>query len=436
MTAHMLIGAAASGSGKTTVTIGLLRALSRRGFAVQPFKCGPDYIDTLFHGIASGNRSVNLDTWLASENHVRFVYRHYSVSADVCVTEGVMGLFDGYDRMKGSSAHIAMLLDLPVIIIINARSTAYTMAALLHGLCTFRQDLRIAGVIFNQVGSDRHAKLLEQACRDVGVELLGCLPRCPEIQVPSRHLGLTVGAESEIDLLADRIADLVERHVRIERLLQLCRTTSPTVSTDCSTDPVRPMSQTGLRIAVASDSAFNFTYRVNIDRLAASGTVITFSPLAGDHLPQADLVYLPGGYPELFAETLSANTWLADQLRRYASSGGRIMAECGGMIYLSRSLTDATGTKFPMSGVLPLDCTMNQARLHLGYRRMEWGNTVFHGHEFHYSSITNHGQLLSAAEQTDAEGIVTDTCLFRHLNVVAGYTHWYWGETDLFRLWQ
>lgn len=435
MTAHMIIGAATSGSGKTILTTGLLRALRRHGLSVQPFKCGPDYIDTQFHCIASGNCSVNLDTWLASESHLRSVYRHYSASADVCVTEGVMGLFDGYDRMEGSTAHTAMLLGLPVVLVINARSAAYTMAALMHGLATFRPGLRIAGVIFNQVGSERHARLLGQACQDTGIELLGCLPRCPEIQVPSRHLGLTTGTRSEIDALADCAANLVERHVNLERLMLLCRAT-PASTGACDSDSAGPMSLTGLRIAMASDSAFNFTYRVNIDRLAASGTLVPFSPLAGDTLPQADLVYLPGGYPELFAEALAANTPLAAQLRDYAASGGRILAECGGMIYLSHSLTDAAGVTHPMADVLPLQCTMHQARLHLGYRRMEWGGTTFRGHEFHYSDIANTAVLPSAAVQTDASGAVTDTRIYRHLNVITGYTHWYWGEIDLFALWR
>ena len=183
---QLLIGAATSGSGKTTFTMGLLRALTRRGLKVQPFKCGPDYIDTQFHSIASGNQSVNLDTWMASPEHVREVYAHYSEGADAAVIEGVMGLFDGYDRMRGSSAEIAALLDVPVLLVVNARSSAYTVAALLHGMKTFRRDVRIAGVVFNQVASESHYAFLKDAAADAGVECLGWIPRTEGIGVSLR----------------------------------------------------------------------------------------------------------------------------------------------------------------------------------------------------------------------------------------------------------
>ena len=218
---RILIGAATSGSGKTTFTMGLLRALKRRGLNVQPFKCGPDYIDTQFHTIASGNQSVNLDTWMASAEHVRDVFERYSAGADAAVIEGVMGLFDGYDRMRGSSAEIAALLDVPVLLVVNARSTAYSVAALLHGMKTFRPDVRIAGVVFNQVASESHYSFLKDAAADAGVECLGWIPRTEGIEVPSRHLGLTVGLEKELNTLADRIADLIEKYVDLDRLIEL-----------------------------------------------------------------------------------------------------------------------------------------------------------------------------------------------------------------------
>ena len=209
---RILIGAATSGSGKTTFTMGLLRALTRRGLRVQPFKCGPDYIDTQFHSIAAGAESVNLDTWMASAQHVREVFARYSAGADAAVIEGVMGLFDGYDRMRGSSAEIAALLDVPVLLVVNARSTAYSVAALLHGFRSFRPDVRIAGVVFNQVASESHYAFLRDAAADAGVRSLGWIPRTEGIEVPSRHLGLTIGLEQEISALADRAADLIEHN--------------------------------------------------------------------------------------------------------------------------------------------------------------------------------------------------------------------------------
>ena len=431
---QLLIGAATSGSGKTTFTMGLLRALTRRGLKVQPFKCGPDYIDTQFHSIASGNQSVNLDTWMASPEHVREVYAHYSEGADAAIIEGVMGLFDGYDRMRGSSAEIAALLDVPVLLVVNARSSAYTVAALLHGMKTFRRDVRIAGVVFNQVASESHYAFLKDAAADAGVECLGWIPRTEGIEVPSRHLGLTIGMEQELNSLADRTADLIEKHVDLDRLTQKGQT--PLCSFFYQNDTKG--SDPSVSIAIARDRAFNFTYRENIDRLAEMGKLTFFSPLAGDELPDADLVYLPGGYPELFAPELAMNRMLASQLVQYAEKGGRIFAECGGMMYLSKSLTDQDGKIWPMAGVLPIECTMQGARLHLGYRSMEIDGKVFKGHEFHYSRCENveKGTVPNFTFQFNAKGEKVDTELYRYKNVIAGYTHWYWGESDINAFWE
>lgn len=191
-----------------------------------------------------------------------------------------------------------------------------------------------------------------------------------------------------------------------------------------------------MRIAIAKDRAFNFTYRENIDRLREMGEVTFFSPLAGDELPEADLVYLPGGYPELFAPELSLNRMLASQLVQFAEKGGKILAECGGMMYLGKSVTDQDGKTWPMAGVLPVECTMEGARLHLGYRRMTVGGVEFKGHEFHYSRIKDDSVIGGRRIQTNAKGELTDTVLFRYKNVIAGYTHWYWGEADINAFWE
>lgn len=449
MKPHLLIGAAMSGSGKTTFTMGLLRVLHRKGLKVQPFKCGPDYIDTQFHSMAALRTSVNLDTWMASEEHVRSVYRRYSEGTDVCVTEGVMGLFDGYDRMKGSSAEIAGLLRIPVILVLNARSSAYTVAAVLHGLKTFDPKVHIAGVVFNQVSSPSHYAFLEDACADVGIPGLGYIPRTEQIQVPSRHLGLTLDVERKMEALIDRVADLIEKHVDVDRLLDICRnrpqihTREIVPETGTGNSYVQSelffrensLSPGGLRISVARDAAFNFMYRENIDRLCEAGKVTFFSPLAGEKLPESDFVYLPGGYPELFAPQLTRNQRLMIQIRDYAENGGKILAECGGMMYLTRSITTQSGEIYRMAGVLPLEATMEKARLHLGYRSTVCNGLSLRGHEFHYSSVRNAEGLPSVAQQFNAKGQKVDTPLYRYRNVIAGYTHWYWGETDIFRLW-
>lgn len=433
MKPRFLIGAPASGSGKTTLTMGVLRALQRQGLQVQPFKCGPDYIDTRFHEAATGRASVNLDTWLASGAHVRELFARYGTDADVCVVEGVMGLFDGYDRSAGSSAEIARLLDLPVVLVAGARSTSYTLAAQLYGMQHFRPDLRFAGVIFNQVGSPRHERLLRQAAEDAGLPCLGALPRSQELEIPSRHLGLRLGDDAEMLAWTDRAASLVEQHVNLQELLDRTAADFPAPVPN----PVPPLRCAApMRLAVARDAAFNFTYRENLARLAQAGTVTYFSPLAGDELPEADLVYFPGGYPELYAPELSRQTRLRKQVRDYALSGGRILAECGGMIWLTEAIDCVGGGSFPMCGVLPCAATMEGARLHMGYRRLEddRGRT-WKGHEFHYSSLVRAEGIPSMARQFNAVGEAVDTPLFRIGNVVAGYTHLYWGESDILYLW-
>ncbi|MBO4768803.1 MAG: cobyrinate a,c-diamide synthase [Bacteroidales bacterium] len=426
MKPQLLIGAISSGSGKTTFTMGLLRALRRRGIVVQPFKCGPDYIDTRFHGVATGRDSVNLDTWMASEPHVREVYTRYGADADACIAEGVMGLFDGYDRMKGSAAAIAELLDIPVVLVVNGRSMAYTAAAQLYGMKNFHPGVHIAGVVFNQVSCGRHSGFMEQACRDVGIECFGFLPKSEGVEIPSRHLGLTLSAEREMDSLCDKAADLVKANVDIDRLLKACARPFAGISR-APKDP-----EGGMRIAMARDASFNFIYKENLDRLAQLGEVSFFSPLANDPLPDADLVYLPGGYPELFADQLSASKTTMEGLRRYAEEGGRVLAECGGMIYLCKGIE-----KTPMCGVLPFTATMEGARLHLGYRRVEMpSGAEWRGHEFHYSHLVAPDALPSVARQFNAKGEEVPTPLYRYKNVIAGYTHLYWGETDILKLWE
>lgn len=431
---QFLIGAGASGSGKTTFTMGLLRVLKRRGIEVQPFKCGPDYIDGKFHAIAAGMESVNLDTWMASDAHVREVYSHYAKDVSACVVEGVMGLFDGYDRMKGSSAEIAAMINLPVVVILNARSSAYTVAAILYGLKNFMPEVNVAGVVFNQVGSASHYSYLKEACADVGVADLGYLPKVSDIEVPSRHLGLTIGKENEIDALSDRVADIIEQYVDVDRLLEI--TSRPLEVKEGSMASVK--SDDGLdrkKIAIAQDSAFNFIYKENLDVFSRQADVVTFSPLAGDELPQADYVYLPGGYPEFFVGELSANVKLGEQLRNFAENDGRLFAECGGMMYLCSKMITRDGDSYPMAGVLPLECTLEKMRLHLGYRTAQYRGMQLKGHEFHYSSVVQSDLLPSEVCQLNAKGAAVDTPLYRYKNVIAGYTHWYWGENDFFKLW-
>ncbi|MCF2707956.1 cobyrinate a,c-diamide synthase [Bacteroides pyogenes] len=475
---QILIGASASGGGKTTFTTGLLRLLRDRGLTVQPYKCGPDYIDTKYHEMASGRVSVNLDSWLASEEHLKQIYAKYASDADVCVTEGVMGLFDGFEGMRGSSASIAALLGIPVVLMVDARSTAYTVAAILYGFKHFYPAIRIAGAVFNQVASERHFSFLCQACEDVGVECFGYLPRLKELEVPSRHLGLTLDATYRFDEFAGKVAAAIGQSVDVDRLLRSCssfaasvseRLKSKTISASSVVEQPKAGSMAVLpsvgeqsksetisstsveevpneearcpkagrmRIAVARDAAFNFIYRENLARLEEWGTVTFFSPMADEASPEADFVYLPGGYPEFFLESLANNESLKRGLRAYVEAGGRMLAECGGMMYLCDSIRGMDGKDYPMVGLLHQQATMENMKLRLGYRTIRAGGQIWKGHEFHYSSVSPGQPPASIAVATDARGNTVDTPLYRYKNLIAGYTHLYWGESDLMKLWE
>ena len=432
MKTHFLIGAANSGAGKTTLTIGLLRVLKNRGLKVQPFKCGPDYIDTKYHAAASATEPVNLDVWLASEEHVRSIYAGYAAQADCCVTEGVMGLFDGYRKMEGSSAAIAALLGIPVILVVNAASSAYSVAPMIYGFMHFRPDVRVAGVIFNKVSSASHFSFLKEACSDLGIECFGYMPDTKEITIPSRHLGLTIGRKDEMEEYISKTASLVEEHIDVDRIIECLPADDYNCSGNVSNDA--PCSDS-LRILVASDEAFNFTYRENIESLRRTGSVSFFSPLHDNKLPAADVIYLPGGYPEIFAQQLHDNTAMKEEIRAFADGGGKIFAECGGMMYLGRTLTHG-GTTYQMAGVLPIDSTMENARLTLGYRYMTYKGKMFRGHEFHYSHTVNPDAMPSEAVLYNARGMEVPVPLYRLGNVIAGYTHWYWGEHNFMDFWK
>ena len=417
-----LIAAASSGSGKTTLSLGLMKALSRRGMTVQPFKCGPDYIDTQYHTLATGRSSINLDLFMSSEKHVKEIYNRYGAESDVNVVEGVMGMFDGYDRMEGSSADLAGKLDIPVVLLVNAASTAFSVAATIYGFTRFRKDVKVVGVIFNRVASENHYAFLKDACAETGVPSLGYIRKNDALKTPSRHLGLSLDSVAEIERFIEAAADEVERNIDIETLLLLTE-----VDAD---EPQRYVTAVDDKVvAVAKDEAFNFIYPVNIEALRSR--IVYFSPLRDTSLPDADMVYLPGGYPELFADELERNVGMRKAIKEYADSGGKILAECGGMIYLTEEID---GNR--MCGVLPLKTTMENARLTLGYRKVAFPELNMRGHEFHYThTIPAKEYIASVAQQFNVKGKPVATPLYRYRNTFAGYTHLYWGETDIFKLW-
>ncbi len=446
---QLLISATNSGCGKTTFTLGLLRLLRRRGLSVAGFKCGPDYIDPKFHELASGHPSLNLDLYMMSPGHLSDVYARHGMAADACIVEGVMGLFDGSRRMEGSPAAIAQELRIPTVLLVNAASTAYSIGALLYGYKHWKPEVEICGVVFNRVASESHYRFLSEAAEDAGVETLGYIPRHEGLSVPSRHLGLSLEELQGLEHFPDLVADLIEQHVDVDRLLSLAsvpwRSDQERVgegSQPGSTPmPEASRPRSGAKIAVARDEAFNFIYPENLRALELSGGLLTyFSPLRDPHLPEADMVYLPGGYPEFYLKTLSDNASMRQDIRAYAEAGGRVLAECGGMMYLCQSILDEDGTSHPMCGVLDNSATMQGMKLTLGYRRVVLSDEgqrgqarseeerTLRGHEFHYSRLTTPGGEPLAAQQYNASGSPVGTALYRKGNVLAGYTHLYWGE--------
>ena len=413
-----LIAAPTSGSGKTTIARGLMALLTSKGMKVQPFKCGPDYIDTKFHASVCGRPSINLDTFMASPEHVRELFWHYGADADVCIVEGRMGLFDGYDRDKGSAYEIAKTLDIPVVLVVDAKSAAYSVAALLQGFLNFRKDIRFAGIIFNKVGSARHFEMLQQVCDDLQIKCLGYLPKDASLEQGSRYLGLDFSEQPETQKLINLLENHVDWRYLMELLVRSERTPSPTRADSLS------VTSYGINVLTAKNAeSFSFVYQENIDRFSS---VRFFDPETEvPSFEDIDLLYLPGGYPEKHLEVLVRNEACRKAIKDFAEQGGSVVAECGGMMYLCESIvTDED--EYPMCGVLPYRITARKAdrKLSLGYRQFELDGKVYRGHEFHYTQFF--GEVpVSATQVYDAKGKPVATPVFRYKNVLASYTHLY-----------
>jgi cobyrinic acid a,c-diamide synthase len=411
----LIVAAPASGSGKTTFTLGLLRALSRRGLALASAKVGPDYIDTAFHAAASGRPCFNLDLWAMGAEALAARTADLGAGAQLVVCEGVMGLFDGADTggngPGGSTADIAAATGWPVILLVDLRRQAASAAALIEGFRRHRDDVSIAGVVFNQVASANHRAMVAEACRRTSPDLphLGWIPRDPALALSERHLGLVQAGEiAVLDEKLDAVAACLEQTVDLDALVALAR---PSPLAGRLEAPLPPLGQ---HIAIARDEAFAFAYPAVLDGWRQSGAEISFfSPLA-DEAPaaDADAAYLPGGYPELHAPRLAAARRFLGGLQRMAADGRWIYGECGGYMTLGRTLEDAEGTRHAMAGLLPVETSFAKRRLHLGYRQgrlavdtpLGTAGTLYRGHEFHYASITAQQEGQPLFHPTDARG--------------------------------
>ena len=403
-----MIAAPASGSGKTTITLGLLRALKRRGVGLAPVKAGPDYIDPAYHAAASGADCFNLDPWAMRPELISALSSRMTEGGKLLVAEGMMGLFDGAMDGRGSSADLAKMLDLPVVLVVDCARQSHSIAALVSGFSQFRKDVLIAGIVLNGVGSARHEMMLREALKPLGIVVLGAVPRDAALVLPQRHLGLVqAGEHADLERFLDHAADVLEQRIDFVALMHIW--SAPKRHTAMANVPrLKPL---GNRIAVARDDAFAFSYTHLFEGWRRRGAEISFfSPLA-DEAPDenADAIYLPGGYPELFAGKLASATNFQRGMKASASKGVAIYGECGGYMVLGETLVDAEGVNHPMLGLLPLETSFAQKKRQLGYRSLTplsgapW-QMPLKAHEFHYASIVREGEAERLFKVRDAMG--------------------------------
>ena len=440
---RLVIAGSHSGAGKTTVTLALLAALKTRGRRVQAFKVGPDFIDPGHHAALTGRPSRNLDGWMLGPTVSRQIFLKAAVGADLSIIEGMMGLFDGSSPTdeKGSTAEAAKLLDAPVLLVVDGSAMARSAAALVSGFTRFDPALDVAGVLFNKISGDGHYQLLKEAVEaETKLSVVGYLQSDTTLTIPDRHLGLVTALEQAGSSLYSRLAEAAGKTVDLDKIEALTNAAG-----ELSGEPLAARKTVGgsVRVGVAYDPAFCFYYPENLELLESEGAkLIRFSPLYDPVLPDVELLYLGGGYPELHAEALARNESMRTAIHRFAVNGGAIYAECGGMMYLMGTIRDFEGHSHEMVGLFPGEAAMHRSNLVLGYRELEitkpcvlgGPGTKARGHEFHYSSLVGAEALEYGCMITDArgrhrgqDGLITG-------NTLALYTHLHFaGQPSLAR---
>lgn len=431
----LIIAAPASGSGKTTVTLGLVRALRDAGLRAGVAKVGPDYIDAAFLSAAAGDDCINLDTWAMGTDRVARAAHRLQAANDVVVCEGVMGLFDGANVGRpekiapGSTAAVAVATGWPVVLVVDTRRQAGSVGALVQGFARYDAAVPLAGVVFNRVASDKHADTVRQAAAlAADVPVLGCIRRDGSLALPSRHLGLVQAGETTgLEAFLARAGDVVAQQIDLGAVRNLAQPAAP------ATVPRPPIPPIGQRIAVARDDAFSFCYPAVVDGWRQAGaTVEAFSPLNNEAPGEdADGVYLPGGYPEIHAERLADNAAFLAGLRAAAARGAAVWGECGGYMVMGDRLQDAAGDWHRMAGLLPLTTSMTEGRLHLGYREARLATDspigdagqVFRGHEFHHARVVEEGPGTPWAEVQNAGGEALGTAGLVAGRVAGSFVH-------------
>ena len=449
----VVIAGTHSGCGKTTVTLGMLAAFMKKGYKVQPFKAGPDFIDAGLHRLITGRYSINLDLWMCGRDYVKESFAGRSADADIAVVEGVMGMYDG----NLSSVDLADALGLQVVLVVDAYGMAESAGAVVKGFVEYQKQEtgnrncvgslqhtpKLAGVIFNRVASDRHYKRLKDSVQDAPV--LGFLPRSPDFKIPHRHLGLKVAEETPLDSSGiDKLADVVLEYIDIEAIIQGAEVKDNVPDERAEKHETFSYSNLHLiKIAVARDRAFCFYYEDNLDMLRKAGAeIVHFSPLSDSKIPDdADAVYIGGGYPELYAEELSENKLMLESVRDFSNKGMPVYAECGGLMYLTEGIYDFYSKFYPMAGVFPFKSKMKKTRSSLGYREavlkentfLGGEGTIIRGHEFHYSEIADSAvtslmQLSRIYSVKDGSGNYIYDEGYRVKNTIGSYIHIHFGS--------
>ncbi|WP_342635058.1 cobyrinate a,c-diamide synthase [Cohaesibacter intestini] len=398
-TPGLILAASSSNSGKTTLSLGLQRLFIRKGLKVAPAKTGPDYIDPAFHAVASGRPSINLDPWAMAPEALRTRSHKQAKGFDMLFVEGVMGLFDGAANGQGSTASLARILNLPVILVLDVKGQAQTAAAIANGIKMHDPNVTIGGVILNRVGSEIHEGMLRDSFDKIGIPVVGAVRVSDDLSLPSRHLGLVQASEHhELSNKIDRIADHVGQYVDLDHMLSIAET-GALANEHASAGPDHMLAPLGRHIAIAKDAAFTFIYPHLISEWREQGAEISFfSPLADEiPNPEADAIYLPGGYPELYLEQLDAASHFKASMKAAAKANILIFGECGGYMVLGREITSKEGVAFPMLDLLPISTSFNKPKLKLGYRKLSHKSNLpwpqdLNAHEFHFSQITWMGE--------------------------------------------
>ncbi|MEE6132481.1 cobyrinate a,c-diamide synthase [Priestia sp. GS2] len=434
---RIVIAGIESGVGKTTLTIGLMGALRQKGYVVQGFKCGPDYIDPTYHTAVTGRISRNIDSWMLEEKMIAAIINHASDGADISVVEGVMGFYDGKAPTSnhGSTAELSILTNSPVILVVDCSGMARSAAAIVKGFQLLSEEVNIVGVIANRVGSQGHFQLIQAAVeQECGIPVVGYLPKYEQFSMPERHLGLIPSIErGDLQPFFHELSEAILKTIDVEKIYKLAK--APTLKGDTTIFSLQTPFK--VKIAVARDAAFNFYYEENLQLLKAKGAeLIYFSPLQGEVVPSnIDGLYIGGGFPEEFAEELASRNEVKESIKQAVHRGTPTLAECGGFMYLTEAIVTTDKEKFEMVGVIPGEAYMQTQLAALGYREIEGakgnflleGGVKAKGHEFHYSTFHSAEKLPHAYRTTSMIGVKDEGYLKE--NLIAGYTHFHFGSS-------